>query len=112
MRKLNKLIVVLWPGYFREFEFYKYELNFLNKFYKIEVHNLYMINKKNFSRLFSEKFKKKNFNILSFNNFTISSDIGVILSIITCERLSLKFEKFLPENSWIDFSKFNPDKLE
>ena len=70
MRKLNKLIVVLWPGYFREFEFYKYELNFLNKFYKIEVHNLFMINKKNFSRLFSEKFKKKNFNILSFNNFT------------------------------------------
>ena len=70
MRKLNKLIVVLWPGYFREFEYYKYELNFLNKFYKIEVHNLYLINKKNFSKLFSEKFKKKNFNILSFNSFT------------------------------------------
>ena len=70
MRKSNKLIVVLWPGYFREFEFYKYEFNFLNKFFEIEVHNLFTMHKKDYSKLFLNKFKKKNFNILSFKNYT------------------------------------------
>ena len=38
----------------------------------------------------------------SLNNFLISVDIGLILSIITCDKFFLKSEKFFPENLFID----------
>ena len=58
----------------------------------------------------SERISSRYF--LSSKSFLISVEIGIILSTRTCDKLSLKSEKFLPENSLIESSKVDSVKLE
>ena len=122
MKKIQK-IVVLWPGRFRDHEYYKYELNFLNQTYKLEIHNLeinsiLLPNSKQTFKNFKNEIKQKNFNIFTFRDFKnwkkktnalLQNEKVFFISFLSLNFFSsYKYLKYLVENKQkiLEFSNF------